>query len=544
MKKKNNKSIFDYWVFPDRQPRRTQVKALAWLEKQTAKYILLEAPVGSGKSLIGMTYSRWLDDGNGDAFILTPQKILQEQYTKEFEDYHLYSFYGKSNYPCIDKDTTCDLGSKIKPSCGSSCAASIARKQAQESPNVVMNYALAFASFGYTENFKPRTLMVFDECHVLEDHLVDFDAVTITARRCNKYNIEFKQDITVQELPYVFEWIDKEYIPAMNSACGVLESECLSIMDRIEDTSLSEDERKLTDDDKTKLKELNALMEHIDSVSDLLAWKLEYVNKNFILIQDSEKITFKRLFGSFAFEHMVKPKADKFLFMSSTILDKEEFCSDLGIDPKETAFLSLDSEFPVENRLVKYKPIMKMNYTWNSDQNSDGRKKYIEALVDILEIHKDDWGIIHTGSFAIAEWLVNELNGKFIPHSIRHHNPKSGHNRMGVINSFMTSKTPSILISPSITEGLDLKDNLSRFAIFAKVPFPNLADKWIKRRMEISNRWYQRKTLTNIIQGSGRVVRSPTDWGVTYIMDGSFGYLYSQSYHMVCPWWKKAYRKG
>ena len=59
--------------------------------------------------------------------------------------------------------------------------------------------------------------------------------------------------------------------------------------------------------------------------------------------------------------------------------------------------------------------------------------------------------------------------------------------------------------------------------------------------MEMSTAWYQRRTLIGVIQGGGRVVRSETDTGNVYILDGSFGYLKSQTEHMIPDWWKKAY---
>jgi Rad3-related DNA helicase len=100
---------------------------------------------------------------------------------------------------------------------------------------------------------------------------------------------------------------------------------------------------------------------------------------------------------------------------------------------------------------------------------------------------------------------------------------------------------PAILISPSITEGLDLVDDCARFAIFAKIPFGQLTDTWIKARMDISQKWYQLRALTDVIQGGGRIVRSSDDYGVVYILDSSFKYLYSNTKQYLPSWWKEAY---
>jgi len=227
--------------------------------------------------------------------------------------------------------------------------------------------------------------------------------------------------------------------------------------------------------------------------------------------------------------------AEKFLLMSSTILNHKSFCRDLGIDPSKAAFLSMESEFPSDERPVYYVPKMRMNAQWKSDDNNAQLKNYIDYMTQIINMHENDSGIIHTTNFAIAEYLVKNLK---VPHRILHHNPDGRDDRNKVINAFTRNKKPSILISPSITEGLDLVDDMARFAIFAKLGFPYMGDQWIKARMQLSKEWYQRQTNINLIQGCGRIVRSNTDWGNVYILDSSFGYLYSQTSHMFPDWWK------
>ena len=186
-------------------------------------------------------------------------------------------------------------------------------------------------------------------------------------------------------------------------------------------------------------------------------------------------------------------------------------------------------------------PIMKMNASWKNEEKSSERKLMIKRIVELLTIHKNDSGILHTGSYAVAMWLVKELKNK-ISHKIHHHNPDDDIKRNDAITMFMDSNKPSILISPSCTEGLDLKDDLARFAMIVKTPFGFLGDQWIKRRMEMSSEWYRRRAITDIIQGGGRIVRSADDEGTVYILDGSFGYLYSQSIGMVPEWWKNSFQ--
>jgi Rad3-related DNA helicase len=534
-----------YWPF-ESPPRANQIKALEWLEKQDARYLILESPVGSGKSNIGIAYQQYLaqtatpryedDKGFGKSYILTPQRILQAQYEESFKDnqkVNLASFYGKANYTCREKNTTCDVGSVVKPQC-TGCPFVAAKRRAVMATNTVLNYKLALLQFAYGQKtFTKRSLIVMDECHTLENHLIDFDALKITDWRCKKYNIRFELQKT---LPNALQWMADIYLPKMREVLTKLERECEEIQFR------AEDGEKLTKAEIKKLQEFDALSDHVDEVSLMASRDIEYVEDNYVLVHEPLTFQFKRLYGAYTFTRLVKPKADKFLFMSSTVLNQKGFCKDLGILPEESAFLSLDSDFPKENRPVYYIPSMKMNAGWNAPELTKERRAMADGIIKIVESHKDDTGIIHTGNFKIAEWLVRELKNYGISHHIYHHNPDSGDDRNSIIEAFTTDVKPRILISPSSTEGLDLKEDLGRFAIFAKVPFGNLGDQWIKRRMELSSEWYQRQALINIIQGGGRVVRSKEDWGHVYILDQSFAFLYKMTYMQIPQWWRDAYK--
>lgn len=522
-----------FWPFPEIKPRKSQIKALLWLEKTTSfKYQILEMPVGGGKSFIAITYARYLQSlrtNDKASFILTPQKILQKQYENDFKDKGTVALYGKGNYPCVGKNTTCDIGSLVKPQC-STCPHKRAKDVAIKSNNVILNYKLALTSFAFTQTFKERSLIIADECHTLEHHLVNFDALQITYARCKKYNIQFKVH---KELTSALKWMMDYYVPKILPIFEQLEVECQYIKEK----SGSD----LTRADMNKIREFDKITEHVEECQLMLARTPDHINDNFVLVWDKTMFQFKRLTGGYSFNNILKPMGEHFLFMSSTVLNKDGFCDDLQIPHEQTAFLSLDSEFAVENRPVFYMPRMKMNYMWNKPENKKNRESMITDLKFLLDNHKEQNGIIHTASFQVAEWITTELKNEH--HNIYHHNPGCGDSRDTIIESFMKHNhvKSKLLISPSCTEGLDLKGDLGSFAIFVKTPYPYLGDQWIKRRMDLSSEWYQRQTLINIIQGGGRIVRTETDTGVVYIIDASFGYLYKTAHHMIPKWWKDAY---
>ena len=78
-----------------------------------------------------------------------------------------------------------------------------------------------------------------------------------------------------------------------------------------------------------------------------------------------------------------------------------------------------------------------------------------------------------------------------------------------------------------------MKDDLSRFQIIAKNPYPNYTEKWVESKMERYPLWYSSKTITKLLQGFGRSIRSGKDWAVTYVLDSSVEPLLNNSKNLV-----------
>jgi len=535
-----SRPVLDFWPMgKDKPPRMTQVEALKWIESlpSNIKYILCEIPVGGGKSPLGINLSGYMSQSFGNAFILTPQKILQKQYENDFDKKILASIYGKSNYTCNKKKTNCDIGADIKPPCAN-CPAREALKIALSSPNMVMNYTLALLYFMLLDEktMPKRNLMIFDECHTLENHLTEFNAITISERKCKQYNAKWNNPLTFKD---AMGWIENVYYKAVDNYHRKLAVQMDDLSNEI-----TFNDRALTTIEHTLITDFKEVVKHRQALLHLISMPYDEVIDRYVFVKDKGFFKLKELYGKNVFHSFVKQRADRFLFMSSTILDKDAFCRDLGLNPDEAAFISLTSEFDKDNRPVFFLPTMKMTYGWDKSDRRSERQDMVRTIIDICKEHKDDSGIIHTGSFNIADWLVTEMNG-VVPHRILHHNPSSKLSRDDVISDYMELSVtqPTILISPSITEGLDLKDDKARFAIIVKVPYPNLSDAWVKRRMEISDEWYKRQALISIIQGCGRIVRHHDDWGYTYILDSSFQYLLHSMRKHVPEWWIDGYQK-
>jgi Rad3-related DNA helicase len=92
-----------------------------------------------------------------------------------------------------------------------------------------------------------------------------------------------------------------------------------------------------------------------------------------------------------------------------------------------------------------------------------------------------------------------------------------------------------------MAEGLDLKDDLSRFQIICKVPYPYL-DQYTRSRMKLDPAWYRWRTALTLVQATGRSVRSKDDHAITYVADAEFERFISENMSCLPRWWIDAIR--
>jgi Rad3-related DNA helicase len=207
--------------------------------------------------------------------------------------------------------------------------------------------------------------------------------------------------------------------------------------------------------------------------------------------------------------------------MSATVVDKDTFCKSVGVDPNDAAYLRLPSPFPLENRPIHYLGVgsMSMNFIDST------LPKLAETVRSLLDLHATEKGIIHCVNYKIAQYLVEKLKDKRL---LIH----TSENRDETIEKHLSSKEPTVLISPSMMEGVDLADEASRFQILCKVPFPYLGDRVIQLRKARSNTWYSMMTARAVIQAFGRSIRNDTDHATSYILDSDWERFYRTNAQM------------
>ena len=209
------KTIEESWDMVNKIPRKSQTMAFKFFEDNIdKKYFFLELPCGSGKTSYSKTIANYYEQFNDkrSTYFLTHQKMLQEQYVKEFDD--INPLYGKSNYKCKTHNTSCDVGGLLKPRC-SNCPSSAASEKAMKSNFTVMNYSLMLSSIVYTDKIEPRKLVILDECHNLENILVDFNSIIINFATCTRHKIELRPS-REYDITSIQQWLKTEYYPKMD----------------------------------------------------------------------------------------------------------------------------------------------------------------------------------------------------------------------------------------------------------------------------------------------------------------------------------------
>ena len=515
--------------FPFSEPRHNQFDIISRISDaidEGYRYIILEAGTGTGKSAIATTLARIYEP----AYILTMTKQLQRQYAEEF-GYPMVK--GRGNFSCKDTGLvdTCDIGTcqTVPNSQNFACKFGITKSQYEEGPFAfedaygtpihfrsadqcnywrqkaravessitLMNYDYALLELAYVKHFGKRNLMILDEAHNIEDKLM-------RRMELNIYNRSLRNDIK-KNIPQNMMGYDdpKDWTPFIQS-----------IYESYKDMGLKELPKNKADRINRTKGRLSELMNNLEAHPE-----------NWVVDTSPGSVSFKPLKVDVYANERLFQYADTCIFMSATILDHELFCRWLGIDPKEVYFLRIKSTFPVTSRPVHIKSVGPLS------QRAIRRTapKTIPILEKILEHHHREKGLIHTHNYKCQEYIIKHLQDK----RLMSHDSK---NREHKLHEFEKSKDPLVLVSPSMSEGVDLPYEKCQFQVIYKVPFPYLGDRQIKKRNDMDPKWYAYKTVMTLIQAYGRGMRAEDDYCETYVLDGNIKMLFrNKLYKSLVP---------
>ena len=224
------------------------------------------------------------------------------------------------------------------------------------------------------------------------------------------------------------------------------------------------------------------------------------------------------------------------IYMSAYPGPKDVFCRSLGLNPAGVAWLEMDSPFPLENRQVHLTTVGSMSRRYIDET----LPKMLSMCEAILQSHAQEKGIIHCHSYALGQKIYEYFRGGPLANRVLFSTKAS--ERAAHFNLHRMTDNPTVMLSPSIAEGFSFDDDLARFQIIAKVPYPYLGDRQVAARMKLDQDWYTLQTVMTVLQACGRIVRSETDHGATYILDSDFRWLYENNSKFFPKWFKEAFQ--
>ena len=507
--------------FPYDKARDQQKKAIEFILKsfeEGKKYAIVECGTGVGKSAIGFTIAKSLNEKLSStekecgAYFLTTQKVLQDQYFKDFGSLGMISLRSSSNYTCNkSKDSCKEILTQIRSgnndknydSCNYDCKYKKTKQQFSESKVGITNFSYFLTEKNYSKKLPDKTVLIIDEAHNLENELTKFIEISVSEYFCNKIlNIKFEnyeKELNTQFK--VFKFINDVYIKKI-----------VQKINHIEKTISNFGPTFNLDKFKKISRQIDILKSHKNKILQFIQL---YDKDNWVFDISSEGKYKKFIFKPIDISHYSKQYllnfADYIVFMSATIVSHEGFIETIGLDKEKTVSIKEKSPFPSENRPIVYSPSGSM-----SSKKIDVTLPIMCNMIkSVLENHKNEKGIIHTHNTRIALYLKEKIKDRRLILAY-------GANREKYLNKHINSKYPTVLISPSMSEGVDLKGDLSSFQILCKVPYPYLGDKVTRKKMNKWKWWYNTQTVRTIIQSVGRSIRSENDKAVTYIFDADW----------------------
>ncbi len=538
-----------------KQPRPEQIRAIKETEREFRDgktFVSIQAPTGSGKSYIAMALANELADRGGKTHLITAQKILMSQYSEEFRPPAIEPIKGRTNYICnYDpyryKDASrgyCRSTKKkglvqdclkygsveaanqfILPPDAHKCDYWRQLALAIESPVTLYN----FHSFLFQQRlgrFGVRDLLIIDECHNTESVLLGFVQIIFSDKLLRVLGI--KLDLTLKDAKEVVAWLEKErVVERIKSAVGSAEKGGPAA-ENVPDA--------LTASETDQFTELLGRIDDLQRYLDLTEWVVDVTEDP--VENDygdrTRKLRIRPVFiGAFTKE-LIWSKATKVIAMSATILDAKTWARNLGIPSASLGFVDIPSSFPVENRPII--PEYAGSMAWKDLQGT--LPNLYARVAGILDRHAGQRGIIHGHSETLCKAIRENVRNPRIIHLDMFAN----RDKSAMLRAH-EARPDSVLLASGFHEGVDLKDDMARFQMIAKVPWPGMEDKFVKARMQVDKSYLSYQCALKLIQSYGRAVRHDRDYAVTYILDSGFEGFLQRCGWLLPKWFSSAIQR-
>ena len=575
----------------DHQWQALQQIIMAW--SYGKKYVFLDAPTGAGKSILGcISFLEWAGIPIGKTLVkgmlAVTSKDLQDQMDRDFNECWWFAMIkGRANYPTANYESRFLAGMDWKPGvdwdshidcsdcefsskkhcrycdppgvtgpvesgaspCLGRCPYRIQLRRLLKRPLGMTNmaYLLRVANSMAWGQFEDRTALVVDECDTLESVLMGYVTVEVSEKRLKALGDQVGRPAYKTMGPQAkedwFAWAGR----AKSRVAEIIGRRKLQIKGEIpvggepgeEKIRVTADQRDLRRD----VKAWETLSENLTILIDSLVAGDPWVYDGYQVDKDTKvesgPVIFKPVRVNMFGPVKLFDKFKNVMCMSATLISADQIARDLGIPESDYAVVTVPRTFDPSRCPVNILPVADNSFK----EQGNSWEVLSAAISDIIVANPEHRIMIHAVSYVQADKVVSYLKHKFSGRAIVGHARDAGSKKKALERY---EQTPgAVLISPSMARGADFKHDLCRVQILTKVPFPNLGDKQINARLHSTHdgqTWYAVQTVREIVQMTGRCMRSADDWGVTWILDKQFLNIWGRHQELFPKWWRESVR--
>jgi len=473
-------------------------------------------PVGSGKTVTAVGHALWLKSlGMVERMLyLTPGKLLQDQINRDFgtskvsenrivdvrgrDNYHCkQGGHGKNQLTCGQARKQCAYTVSSQLAVSNKCPYNYAKFVALNEPLVCSNYAFQLAAGMSIEGKQPFDMVVCDEAHVIEDQLTAVMETEIGGT-------QYKKDWGFMRV--------REVKPGTLDAT-TMATLCAAGLRNINDDLESGDHSYDEDD-----------MEYIIDLCERLG-KGKIADNNWVTdVNDKTGAIKLQPIWVGKFKEKVFRHAKYVLLMSGTI--NKYTLNYLGVRYEECDYSEWDYVFPRERSPIYWVHTATMT-EGECRKTPSNYNVWASKVNQIATPYMDNGysGVVHTVSYdralKLIELLPEKLRARIITNA-----PVNGKKMFTnkVMEEYTTRAANGegvLFISPSLSTGHDLKDELCRFNIIGKIPFEPGKGNLMKARRELDRMYGNNRAAQSMMQMVGRGNRNVNDWCAHYILDDS-----------------------
>lgn len=514
-----------------------------------ADVVMLDAPTGTGKTLIGELVRREMDVARG-LYVCTT-KSLQAQMLADFP--YARVLKGRANYTPTkitprerdgwrpgggwdkslgvtcgdcdagpigvpDEDKTCSYCEFVED-----CPYNVARREALDANVGVLNTSYLLAEANGPGKFRGRELVVMDEADLVERELLGYVELRLPKRILGPLGLVVPKKGS--HMTTIRAWLQEDCLPALKDHRGQLR------------VAKSLDAKR----------DLRRLERVIEDVTRVVGRPDGWVREN---DEEGDKtpdsLVLKPVTVEDCAERYLWRHGEKWLLMSGTTVSAEGMAEGLGIEEAGLKWASVEVPmlFAKENRRVVYAPLATMTRKGQEDGAVD---KILHGISRILAKHEGENVLIHTHTYKLAKDVSAWCSTMDSRPTYTYVDARGREDALAKFKA-RAGKGGAVLVASSMDRGIDLPGDECRVQVIVKVPMASLGSRQVSERLRTpgGQLWYAMETVRSVMQMCGRAVRGVDDWAVTYMLDAHFGKLLKEGkrWGLFPEWWLDALELG